>query len=69
MLLIEEFLDNCYQIAKKIEETSLNELIEYIEDNFDKIDDPLLLDNEIKQKLSEFTEYILSSKNYLSKEP
>jgi len=62
MLLIEEFLDNCYQIAKKIEETSLNELIEYIEDNFDKIDDPLLLDNEIKQKLSEFTEYILSSK-------
>lgn len=62
MLLIEEFFDNCYQIASQVNETTLNELIEYIEDNIDKIDDPLLSDFEIKSKLDEFAEYVTSAK-------
>lgn len=62
MLLIEEFFDNCYQIASQVNEMTLNELIEYIEDNIDKIDDPLLSDFEIKSKLDEFAEYVTSAK-------
>jgi ATP-dependent DNA helicase RecG len=61
MLLIEEFLDNCYEIAKDISLESLNAIIEYIEDNLEKIDDPLLADTTIKEKLYEFSQYITSS--------
>lgn len=62
MLLIEEFLDNCYEIVKNINEESLNELIEYIEDGFDRIDDPLMKNKEISSKLEDFTQYLLSAK-------
>ncbi|MFN6991875.1 MAG: DNA helicase RecG, partial [Fervidobacterium sp.] len=62
MLLIEEFLDNCYSISKNINEAGLNELIEYIEDNLDKIEDPLMKDETIRSRLNEFTQYIISAK-------
>ncbi|MCX7653769.1 MAG: ATP-dependent DNA helicase RecG [Fervidobacterium sp.] len=62
MLLIEEFLDTCYQIANQSNETSINELIEYVEDNFENIDDPLMADPEIRTKLQEFFEYITFAK-------
>ncbi|MFN3328656.1 MAG: DNA helicase RecG, partial [Fervidobacterium pennivorans] len=62
MLLIEEFLDNCYEISREISEEVLNALIEYIEDNYEKIDDPLLSDVEIRVKLEEFRDYIIEAK-------
>lgn len=62
MLLIEEFLDNCYRISKNINETGLNELIEYVEDNLDKIEDSLMKDETIRSRLTEFTQYIISAK-------
>jgi len=64
MLLIEEFLDNCYEISREISEEVLNALIEYIEDNYEKIDDPLLSDVEIRVKLEEFRNYIIEAKNF-----
>jgi len=62
MLLIEEFLDNCYQISQEVSELGLNALLEYIEDNFERIEDPLLRDNEISTKLGELKDYILGRK-------
>ncbi|HCI29137.1 MAG TPA: ATP-dependent DNA helicase RecG [Fervidobacterium sp.] len=62
MILIEEFLDNCYQISKEVNENGLNALIEYIEDNFERIDDPLLRDHEILTRLEELRDYIISAK-------
>jgi len=62
MLLIEEFLDNCYQISQEVSELGLNALLEYIEDNFERIEDPLLRDNEISTRLGELKDYILAAK-------
>lgn len=55
-LLIEDFLDEVSNIQ------SPHALIEYIEDNFDKIDDPLKENLEVAQKLQDFRNYILEMK-------
>lgn len=61
MLLIEEFIDNCYELSGDISENNLKALIEYIDDNFERIDDPLLSDVVIRKKLEEFRDYIVSA--------
>ncbi|MGQ9855296.1 MAG: ATP-dependent DNA helicase RecG [Fervidobacterium sp.] len=61
MLLVEEFMDNCYQLSGEISENSLKALVEYIDDNFERIDDPLLSDVVIRKKLEEFRDYIVSA--------
>jgi ATP-dependent DNA helicase RecG len=62
VILIEEFMDNCYEIAKEVSEASLNAIIEYIEDNFERIDDPLISQSEIKKRLDDFKNYITETK-------
>lgn len=61
MLLIEEFMDNCYELSGDITENNLKALIEYIDDNFERIDDPLLSDFVVRKKLEEFRDYIVSA--------
>ena len=61
MILIEEFLDNCYELSREVNESSLNALIEYIDDNFERVDDPLLFEPEIKKRLDEFKSYVLDA--------
>jgi len=61
MILIEEFLDNCYELSREVNESSLNALIEYIDDNFERVDDPLLSEPEIRKRLDEFKSYVLDA--------
>ncbi|ODN31121.1 ATP-dependent DNA helicase RecG [Fervidobacterium thailandense] len=63
MLLIEEFLDNCYELARKISEENLRALIEYVEESVDRIDDPLLSDPVVQKKIQDFADYITKAKD------
>ncbi|WP_049750519.1 ATP-dependent DNA helicase RecG [Thermosipho africanus] len=56
-LLIEDFLDEILNIKDH------KALIEYVEDNFEKIDDPLKEDPEVFKRLQEFYTYIVEMKN------
>lgn len=53
-LLIEDFFD---EIPRYLDNP--NALIEYVEDNYERIDDPLLNDPEVKAKLQDFYNYIV----------
>lgn len=61
-MLIEEFLDRCYEIASGEGLEDLNALIEFVEDNWERLDDPLLLDENVRKRLDEFKEYVVHAK-------
>ncbi|MBO8160802.1 MAG: ATP-dependent DNA helicase RecG [Thermosipho sp. (in: Bacteria)] len=57
-LLIEDFFE---EVQNHLNDA--NSLIEYVEDNFKRLDDPLLNDPEVRNKLQDFYNYIIEMKN------
>ncbi|WP_073072571.1 ATP-dependent DNA helicase RecG [Thermosipho atlanticus] len=53
-LLIEDFIDEVSHFLN-----DYNALIEFVEDNFKRLDDPLLNDPEVRSKLQDFYNYII----------
>ncbi len=59
MLLLEDYLAECVERSK----ISFNALCEYIEEYFEKIEDPILSDNpEVKKAILDFNNYFLEGK-------
>ncbi len=59
MLLLEDYLAECVQRSK----ISFNALCEYIEEYFEKVEDPILSTNvEVKKAILDFNNYFLESK-------